>query len=483
MVTVGRSYAYIASPALLQTEIYNKKLQTRSAKYSISRKLVEIDLKSILYVSFQQQAAAFRTVLRKPVPSFVLINSGALIGNYAPNIEEAPHAGSVILSLQNLQLRKLLRVSFWRLFYIVFSSFRFGSNPKNGTLKMSGEPSSPKRRHILSSINPDDPPTRSRRKRSVSLLSSSARDSRSPRPEEHEKATGSREKEGGDDVDKNTKPRRSRLKLKGEKQSHRSRDGDDYESSSRRESHRHRHHHHRHRRRHRSPTPPNPYEAPPLDPDAAFRESLFDAMADDEGASYWEGVYGQPVHVYSADRVGASGELERMTDEEYTAHVRRKMWEKTHAGLLEERARRDAERKRKQEEEKQRRKLDDDMERSLRRGDERRRRRRWVERWAGYIQAWADWDGDPEKLAWPVEGGNRRDINEKEVRAFFISGLNLEDIGESAFASKLKEERVRWHPDKIQQRLGGKVADQVIKDVTAIFQIVDRLWIELRPKA
>ncbi|KAJ8120335.1 hypothetical protein ONZ43_g2935 [Nemania bipapillata] len=139
-------------------------------------------------------------------------------------------------------------------------------------------------------------------------------------------------------------------------------DGDRNSSRShRKHKHRHQHHHHhneesnegshrRHKRRRTgsaSPTPPNPYEQPPLDPDAAFRESLFDAMADDEGAAYWEGVYGQPIHTYSREerRVGPEGELERMDDDEYAAFVRQKMWEKTHQGLLEERARREARRK------------------------------------------------------------------------------------------------------------------------------------------
>ena len=32
-----------------------------------------------------------------------------------------------------------------------------------------------------------------------------------------------------------------------------------------------------------------------LDPDTLFRESLFDAMADDEGAAFWSGVYDVPI--------------------------------------------------------------------------------------------------------------------------------------------------------------------------------------------
>lgn len=271
-----------------------------------------------------------------------------------------------------------------------------------------------------------------------------------------------------------TKPRRSRLKLKNERRRRRSRSRSNEGDS---ESGRRRHHHHRHRRRrHRSPTPPNPHDPPPLDPDAAFRESLFDAMADDEGAAYWESVYGQPIHVYSDERVGPAGELEKMTDEEYATYVRRKMWEKTNAGLLEERERRAEERRKKKEEERQSRKLHDEMDRSLRRAEERRRRRRWVDGWDAYTQAWSAWDGTLDKLAWPVLSGQRKDVNEEAIRDFFIRGIGLEDIGEKEFSTKLKEERVRWHPDKIQQKLGGQNSGDVIKDVTSIFQVVDRLW-------
>lgn len=270
-------------------------------------------------------------------------------------------------------------------------------------------------------------------------------------------------------------------------------------SSSSRHHHHHRHHHHSHRRHHshrhhrhrdRSPTPPNPYDARPLDPEAAFRESLFDAMADDEGASYWESVYGQPIHVYSNEKVGPAGELEQMTEDEYAAHVRQRMWEKTHAGLLEERAKQDERRKKKAEEEQQARKLRREMEQSLRRGEERRQRRRWTKQWEEYSRAWAAWNSTVETLAWPVaaedgqggRGGRRVQISEQDVRAFYVRGLDVENIGESAFVSKLKEERVRWHPDKMQQRLGGEVDSEVMRDVTAVFQIIDKLWTDVRDR-
>lgn len=230
---------------------------------------------------------------------------------------------------------------------------------------------------------------------------------------------------------------------------------------------------------------------PPLDPEAAFRESLFDAMADDEAASYWEHVYDQPIHVYPNQKVGPQGELERMTDDEYATYVRQKMFEKTHAGLLEEKAHREEQRERRERERqhrrreedehaRRRRKLQSDVEQSLRRGEARRLRKEWDGLWAEYAKGWATWDGHLTKLPWPVKRGRRGDVKEEDVRTFFVEGLNLQDIGERAFAAQLKEERVRWHPDKIQQRLGGDVHREVMKDVTAIFQIIDRLWRQTR---
>ncbi|KAM0562601.1 hypothetical protein ACHAPJ_002291 [Fusarium lateritium] len=339
---------------------------------------------------------------------------------------------------------------------------------------------SPRRRHILSSINPDKPRSRRRTRSPDSQPQVDVK--REPTPD----ATPERAKVQDDEDAKDpTAPRRSRLRLKDHHRSrrrsrdrHRQRDHEDDDTERR--SHRR---HHRHRRRHRSPTPPNPHEPEPLDPEAAFRESLFDAMADDEGAAYWEGVYGQPVHVYSNERVGPTGHLEQMTDDEYATYVRQKMWEKTHAGIVEERARREEAKKRKAEENRRAQKLHEDMERSIRRGEERRQRRRWVQRWEDYTTAWTDWDGTPATLAWPVESGRLEDVEEATVRKFFVNGLNPEEIGEKSFVAKLRDERVRWHPDKIQQKLGGQVDEDTMKGVTAVFQIIDKLWTDSRPKA
>lgn len=369
---------------------------------------------------------------------------------------------------------------------------------------MTDSTPSPKRRHILSSINQDAPEADAKPTKSARIENDYDETHRDEKETSREASHGAertshsiQDDDGGGD---STKPRRSRLKLKSNKPRRRRsrsrhRDDDKYDRRDRhdRRDHHDDHgehsqtsrssrHHRRRRHRHRSPTPPNPFEAAPLDPEAAFRESLFDAMADDEGASYWESVYGQPIHVYSNEKVGQAGELEQMTDEEYAAYVRQKMWEKTHAGLLEERAKREEQRKQKKEEERKERKLHEEMEQSLRRGEERRQRKRWIEQWEEYTRAWAEWDGTPERLPWPVDGRQQKDINESDVRFFFVHGLDVKDAGEKSFAAKLKDERVRWHPDKVQQKLRGTVDGEIMKDVTAVFQIIDKLWTDLRPK-
>ncbi|KAK3899816.1 NF-kappa-B inhibitor-like protein 1 [Staphylotrichum tortipilum] len=372
-------------------------------------------------------------------------------------------------------------------------------------------PRSPKRRRILSSINPpiqdmeDDAPRRHRRERTMTPDNPAPRadgplatdadtkpqhddDTTAPAPKptkfrfKSKSSRSSRSRRDDGDHDDHRKRRR--------RHRHRRSDGEDNENENAdnkhaRTSHRSRHHHRR--RRHRSPTPPAPppedYQDPPLSPTTAFRESLFDALADDEGAAYWQAVYGQPIHIYDPPTATRTDDgattLERMTDDEYAAYVRQKMWEKTHAGLLEARARREKEREERREKEADRARVDREMERCLRRGEERRRRRGWRERWEEYVGRWRKWEEGGvgvEGIPWPWEG----DVDAETVRAFFVKGIGLEEVGEKDFAARLKEERVRWHPDKVQQRLGGKVEEKVMRDVTAIFQVVDALWNDTR---
>lgn len=258
----------------------------------------------------------------------------------------------------------------------------------------------------------------------------------------------------------------------------------------------------RHRRRH-SPDPLHENNgARALSPDAAFRESLFDAMCDDEGAMYWEGVYGQPIHNYDIPEVhkGPEGELERMSEEEYAAYVRQRMWERTREGIMEEQERLRAERAKAKTREEQTRNRNEErwafeaaMEDSLRRGAERKRVKAWEGVWGKYVASWEEiakvvgsgsGSGAAKEaplrnlLFWPVESGKRRDVAPESVREFMRRAPPSADL-----LATLKAERVRWHPDKMQHRYGALgIEESVMRSVTEVFQIVDRMWNEERER-
>ena len=248
-----------------------------------------------------------------------------------------------------------------------------------------------------------------------------------------------------------------------------------HRSSRRSHHHQHQHHRHHHRSRRRPHTPidnptlyddtylPNSKSEQYLDPDIAFRESLFDALADDEGALYWEGVYGQPIHTYPRYREANDDDddndpehpkLERMTDEEYVNYVRGKMWEKSHQHILEERRKREAQRKRGKDEEERNRQWQASFDEGMRRVEERRKKERWQGVWKAYGRKWDGTFNDgakgsmKERISWPVESGRWQDVGKEAVEAFFRDGAGVEGVG---LGEVLKRERVRWHPDKMQQ--------------------------------
>lgn len=252
-----------------------------------------------------------------------------------------------------------------------------------------------------------------------------------------------------------------------------------------------------------------------LSKEQAFRESLFDALGDDEGANFWEGVYGQPIHQYPDTYQNEdTGELERMSEDEYAQFVRRKMWEKSWEGIEAQK------REKAQQREEQRQRLkeerskhgterprgfaedsfDTQIEASLRRGQKRKDKKRWQELWRGYLKQWTELQAlardRPQhgpgveqlflrnKIAWPVESGKRGDIDRDEIERFVRQGassLESDDGTTNGFADIIKTERVRWHPDKIQQRYGFMdIDDGTLKGVTAVFQSFDAIWNEIR---
>ncbi|KAL4918211.1 hypothetical protein BDW62DRAFT_217710 [Aspergillus aurantiobrunneus] len=307
--------------------------------------------------------------------------------------------------------------------------------------------------------------------------------------------------------------------------------------SSRHDSHRHRHRHgrrhddddrrerrhRRHKRRTTTARSPSPntipsYPGPPLSPNTAFRESLFDALADDEGAAFWESVYGQPISSFAVppgNHGGGSGgggdgrgELEQMDEEEYAAYVRSEMWKRTREGMLEEQERIRAEKRARAraekaaEENEEKRRFERAMEDSLRRGRERKKMKEtWKGVWDDYLRSWEEIEsirnmaegesgGEGKRvrnlLFWPVESGKRKDVTRENVEEFMrrappSSGTGNDAAPEDSLLATLKAERVRWHPDKIQHRYGALGIDEsVMRSVTEVFQLIDHLWSELK---
>lgn len=303
--------------------------------------------------------------------------------------------------------------------------------------------------------------------------------------------------EGTEGADEYARSQGSRFRFKSAKRKPERERGHDRE--------RHRHHHHR-SKRHKSEAPddpalyddthlPNTQSEQFLDPDALFRESLFDAMADDEGAQFWEGVYGQPIpKIDPVKENPQTGKLEAMTEEEYAAHIRAEMYKKTHQHLLEEKERKDrmkresarmAEEARRQERESEafRRQVEESLKRGRERKDKAERAQGWSKKWADYQALWdafkTDTTGDP-KIPWPVWSGKQDDLGKEEIEEFFLNGPTAGNPDQVALMKVLKTERVRWHPDKIQQKLGGHggVEEAKMQGVTSVFQIIDRMWNE-----
>ncbi|KAK6543792.1 hypothetical protein TWF694_000524 [Orbilia ellipsospora] len=221
-------------------------------------------------------------------------------------------------------------------------------------------------------------------------------------------------------------------------------------------------------------------------PETAFQESLFEAMADDEGASYWEGVYGQPIHVYSRPKIeNEKGELEMMTDEEYASYVRQRMYEKTDEYLEKEKRRinKEREREKRREEEEQVEWERRERERLYREKERRERKssEKTLKAWAEYVKLWGDITNKGQtdgrvQVPWPVESGKQRDVSKDAIESFFRTAPEKRSYGEI-----LRIERVRWHPDKALQRWGReKVSEEMLQGITAVFQIVDSLWAEER---
>jgi hypothetical protein len=174
------------------------------------------------------------------------------------------------------------------------------------------------------------------------------------------------------------------------------------------------------------------------------------------------------------------------------------MWEKSHQHILEERAAKEEARRKKKEqhahvgdtvthEERERERMLRQMEESLKRGAERKKAKEAEAAWHNYVKRWENLKSaqkispEPdirarELIPWPVVSGKAKDVSTEEIECFLRCASAWKDDP----AALLKIERVRWHPDKMQQRFGQHLDADTMRSVTAVFQIIDRLWTEQR---
>jgi len=88
-------------------------------------------------------------------------------------------------------------------------------------------------------------------------------------------------------------------------------------------------------------------------------------------------------------------------------------------------------------------------------------------------------------LVWPTKSGKLHDVDAEAVEDFLRNAPQPEEEGRNVdLLAVLKMERVRWHPDKVQQRYGSLgIDDATQKGVTTVFQIIDRMWGDMKGKA
>ena len=83
-----------------------------------------------------------------------------------------------------------------------------------------------------------------------------------------------------------------------------------------------------------------------------------------------------------------------------------------------------------------------------------------------------------KRIPWPVL--QPKPVTKPNIEAFMRHLPS--DTGGRTRLQNLKAERVRWHPDKVQQRFAGEVDDGTMKIVTGVFQVVDGMVEEERKR-
>ena len=90
-------------------------------------------------------------------------------------------------------------------------------------------------------------------------------------------------------------------------------------------------------------------------------------------------------------------------------------------------------------------------------------------------------------IPYPVSTLKREDVSRDAIELFMRNAARSDgdpNVKEDdSLRAVLKTERVRWHPDKIQQWYGHLGLDKgTMRSVTGVFQVLDHMWGDLKGK-
>lgn len=219
-----------------------------------------------------------------------------------------------------------------------------------------------------------------------------------------------------------------------------------------------------------------------LGTDSAFRQKLFDAMAEDEPLDSLEAEYGFTVPsrwrngtgtTYAHAGMAKSG-LEAMEEEEYAEYVRRNMWRRTHRQEVIAMEERDREAKRKERELKEaRRKQREDERERKRRAEQREQKKAERERQGhreAYTAKWASLNASKaaapngahlqfSDIPWPVYPPRDSPISADSLTSEAISRFLLDPVAgpssaelDSAGVRDVLRAAIRsYHPDRFRR--------------------------------
>ena len=230
-----------------------------------------------------------------------------------------------------------------------------------------------------------------------------------------------------------------------------------------------------------------------LDDEARFQESLFDAMAADEGADFYAAQFNG--HSYETNRAALPNKDDTtrgggvfdsfpnsLNDEDYAQYIRR--------GMSQHSSRRqptqpksspyfEAAQQKKEEEERYRKE-----EARQKRAAEQKQKQRYTAAWERYITAWNTKSPDTwtyDTVPWPVYSGKPADVSKQAIQEFLAHRpKNTSASANPTLTDTAKYERNRrWHPDKFTQLALARIAphdtQRTLLLVTQIAQSLNEL--------